>query len=277
MTAILSVIIPASNEAGYIGRCLRAVFESAPICGFGVEVIVVANGCHDNTAQAARNFSAMAAPRGWHLKVLELAKGDKIAALNAADQAAIGRVRVYLDADVVVAPDLLNDLAQALKGGAARYASGRVKIERPVSRISMLYARFWRNVPFMQSPAPGFGVYAVNAAGRARWAEFPDVISDDTFVRLQFTPQERVQVAASYSWPLVEGLTNLIRVRRRQDQGVQEIAARFPALMHNDAKRPAQVFDLALRDPLGFAVYGLVALVVRVTRDRAPQDWVRGR
>ena len=39
---MLSVIIPASNEAGYIGACLTALFASGPQ---NAEAIVVANGC----------------------------------------------------------------------------------------------------------------------------------------------------------------------------------------------------------------------------------------
>ncbi len=41
---MLSVIIPASNEEGYIADCLTALFASAPVPG-GAEAVVVANGC----------------------------------------------------------------------------------------------------------------------------------------------------------------------------------------------------------------------------------------
>ena len=57
---MLSVIVPASNEADYIADCLNAVFASDPVPG-GAEVVVVANGCRDRTADVARGLSAQAA------------------------------------------------------------------------------------------------------------------------------------------------------------------------------------------------------------------------
>lgn len=276
MSPTISVLIPASNEARYIGACLKALLISDPVPGFTVEIIVIANGCTDDTAMIARRFKSMAEPRGWRLRVLDLHEGSKIAALNAGDEAAIGRIRVYLDADVVVSPALLSDLAEALSTPKARYATGTPEISPSPSLATRLYARFWLSVPFMREGAPGFGVYAVNAEGRSRWGGFPAIISDDTFVRLQFTAPERVQVRATYRWPLVDGFRNLVRVRRRQDAGVAEIAAQFPDLMMRDTKPKADIPSLMRADPLGFIVYASVAVLVRLRRTRAG-DWTRGR
>ncbi len=108
--------------------------------------------------------------------------------------------------------------------------------------------------------------------------EFPSIISDDTFVRLQFQPEERVQVAATYDWPMVEGFAALVRVRRRQDAGVRELMALDPALLQREGKARLGARDLlalALRDPVGFAVYAAVSLAVRLRpADRA---FTRGR
>ncbi|MBS0123394.1 glycosyltransferase [Thetidibacter halocola] len=275
---LVSVIVPASNEAALIGRCLDALAASRwPRCET-VQVVVVANGCRDDTAGIARGRADAIGARGWRLDVIERAEGGKLAALNAGDAAATGPIRVYLDADVTVSPDLLAGIADALDTDAPRYASGRVRITaRGV--VARAYARIWRQVPFMVQGVPGCGVFAVNAAGRARWGAFPDIIADDLFVRLSFTPAERVGVPQSYDWPIAEDLPALIRVRRRQDAGVDEIARRFPALMANEDKMPFPVkrkLRLALRDPLGFAVYATVALASRLTRHHA-QGWSRGR
>ncbi|SMX32885.1 glycosyltransferase family 2 protein [Maliponia aquimaris] len=274
----VSVIVPASNEAALIGGCLSALLMSAGLGDGAVEVFVVANGCRDETAAIARGFQAGYAARGWRLEVIERAEGSKPGALNAGDAAARGAVRVYLDADVTVAPALLGQLVQALDTGAPRYASGRVEIAAQ-SAVSRAYARVWRRVPFMRKVVPGCGLFAVNAAGRARWDTFPEIISDDIYVRLQFRPGERMGVPASYRWPIAEGWGNLVRVRRRQDAGVAEVAARFPELRPNDDKPAFALRDklaLALGDPLGFAVYAGVALAVRLT-PRKRQDWSRGR
>jgi hypothetical protein len=131
----------------------------------------------------------------------------------------------------------------------------------------------------MAHGVPGCGVFAVNAPGRARWGTFPQIISDDTFVRLSFAPLERHGVPAPYDWPIAEGFGALVRVRRRQDAGVEEIERLYPDLLSNDDK-PAfplsQKLGMALRDPLGFMVYSAVALAVKLTKSRA-SGWSRGR
>lgn len=118
----------------------------------------------------------------------------------------------------------------------------------------------------------------MNAAGRERWGRFPDIISDDTFVRLQFLPHERIETPARYHWPMVEGLSRLVRVRRRQDTGVEELRQLYPQIMDNEGKQPLRksaLIRLAAADPAGFAAYMTVHLAVRARR--AGKEWSRGR
>lgn len=270
-----TVIIPAHNEAGYIRCCIEAVLASAG--GVPFEVIVVANGCTDATARIARQVS------GTELRpvrVIETGKGGKPGALQLGDDAANGAVRVYLDADVIVSPPLIPSLIQALDTEAPRYASGRPVVATPASAITRHYARFWQRLPFFNEDVPGFGIFAVNAAGRKRWGRWPDIISDDTYARLNFAPWERLLVDARYTWPMVEGLSPLVRVRRRQDRGVRQIECRFEPLVRNRERVPGGVGRkalAALRDPVGFAVYALVALRVRLAGRGRPGAWERGR
>lgn len=274
---MLSVIVPASNEEGYIGACLAALFAGDPVPG-GAEAVVVANGCRDATAARARAMAGAAAAAGWGLMVIERAEGGKPGALNAGDAAARGGVRAYLDADVTVSPPLMAALAAALAGEAPLYAGGTPRVPPAKSAVTRAYARFWQKLPFARSVAPGYGLFAVNPAGRARWGEFPAIISDDTFVRLQFLPAERVQVAARYDWPMIEGFAALTRVRRRQDAGVAEIARTYPGLLAREGKEPlskARLAALALGDPFGFAAYVAVSLAVRLRRGGS--GWTRGR
>ncbi len=275
MAGKVNIIIPASNEAALIGACLRALLASR--AQVGARVIVVANGCEDDTAAQARGFGEAMATRGWELRVQELKRGHKPGALNAGDALAGPGPRLYLDADVAVSPDLLGQICNILDVQAPRYASGIVRIPEPASPISRAYGRLYRQVPFLTTGVPGCGLYAVNEAGRARWQEFPDIIADDTFVRLHFTPQERVLAGASYDWPLVEGWAALLRVRRRQNAGVREISKKFPELVTNDDK-PAlgagRALKMALRDPFAFGVYGAIGLLAR---RGGTTGWSRGR
>lgn len=275
---MLSVILPASNEEAWIGACLDALLASEPP-GMAAEVIVVANACRDGTVAQAHSRDEAARDAGWKLRVLDLAEPGKLNALNAGDRAAAGALRVYLDADVVVSPALIGQIARALSAAPGpAYASGTPVIPRAHSAVTRAYARFWQVLPFARSPAPGFGLFAVNAAGRARWGDWPAIISDDTFARLHFAPHERIGLPATYQWPMVEGFARLTRVRRRQDAGVAELAARWPDLLRNEGKArlgAAALARLALADPVGFATYAAVSLAVRFGRSRGA--WVRGR
>lgn len=272
----ISIIIPASNEVRLLPVCLKALFASESP-HLATEVIVVSNGSKDGTADAARGFESAALTRGWRLEVLDLPQGGKLGALNAGDRAARGATRLYLDADVIVSQRLLSRLAQVLDRPEAAYASGQVRI-RGRGLASRAYARLWAQVPYMTHGVPGCGLFAVNAAGRARWGDWPQIIADDAFARLHFTPAERHLVPEPYDWPVAEGLPALVRVRRRQDRGVAEVAERFPHLMANEDKPRLDARGLAalgLRDPLGFAAYAGVAMAVRAKP--ADGNWSRGR
>lgn len=245
-----------------------------------VDLIVISNASSDATVEVAESFSDRAAALGWRLQVLDILQGGKLNALNVGDRASDADIRVYLDADVVVSPGLLGQLYLLLDHDMPLYGSGRVQIPHAKSFWSRAYTRFYRRVPFIASGVPGCGLFAVNAKGRARWEEFPDIISDDTFVRLSFAAKERVMTQAEYYWPIVEGLGNLIRVRRRQNQGVAEIENKYPELLKNDEKLQMpirEVGSIALCDPLAFLVYGFVALVVKLSPAHKKRDWERGR
>lgn len=273
----LSVIIPAHDEEAWIDRCLAAILAQDGDTG-RVEILVVANACRDRTVPIAESYAPKATARGWSLRVLNLPDGGKILALNAGDREARGACRVYLDADIACDPPLLAQLRAALAVSAPRYATGTLAVAPAQSWVTRAYASVWRRLPFVRGGAVGAGLFAVNAAGRTRWGAFPPVISDDTFVRLCFAPDERIEVPARYHWPMVEGFANLVRVRRRQDAGVAELRRLHPALFTNEAKAPLTPGDLlrlAARVPVGFLVYILVHLAVRMRPPAA--DWTRGR
>lgn len=279
---MLSILIPANNEADRIGDCLAAVLASSlpQQPDTPPEIIVIANGCNDATVPSALSYIDQAKSLGWHLIVLDIPTGGKLNALNVGDEHAANDIRIYLDADIIVSPLLVTELHGVLDCAQPIYASGTVIIANPETWVSRAYKRIYARVPFFTQGVPGCGLFAVNAQGRARWAKFPDIISDDTFVRLKFSPDERVSVPATYLWPIVEGFSNLVKVRRRQDIGVAEIAEIYPALMQNDDKPPfnlMRTIKLAISDPIGFCIYASVAVAVRISGKKNAKDWSRGR
>ncbi len=273
----ISVIIAANNEQEYIGSCLNALLQQTDV-GSAAQVIVVANACTDETVSVAKGYGTDFSHLGWHLQVIETETPGKLNALRLGERAATGAILVYLDADVRCDPALLSQLETALSVERARYATGTLRVVRAKSWVTRQYARFWTKLPFVKGGAVGAGLFALNRAGRARWGTFPDIISDDTFVRLHFPPDERIEVRAAYHWPMIEGFSNLVRVRRRQDAGVYEIAKNYPSLLSNEQKEPlgkAALMRLLLTDPVGFLVYGAVHAMVRFRKGGS--EWTRGR
>lgn len=285
---MISIIIPAHDEAAYIGICLQGLLASdAPTRRVGgttehdmVEVIVVANGCSDATAEVAVQHKTAFAARGWQLIVMVDAVAQKINALNRADAVARGDIRIYIDADVQVSRALIALLVAALDRPEAAYASGRPDILVPRSGVSRHYARFWMCLPFMASDVPGCGIYAVNSAGRRRWHCFPEIMADDMFVRMHFGPDERLCAAAAYSWPIAEGWGWLVKVRRRQNSGLRQLHTAFPHLVRQSERtRPKmpELLRLIVRDPVGFSIYSGVALLVKLPLFQTQERWPRGR
>lgn len=281
MINTVSIILPAHNEADYIDACARALLQSDPLPdGWTAQVITVANGCTDDTVARARSHTGAAQARGWHWQVIDLDQGSKPGALNAGDSAATGKILVYLDADVLLSPALLPQLVAQLDASGPAYGSGSPVVSRGQSWVTRTYGKFWATLPFVSQGCPGFGVFAMNRDGRKRWRDWPPIISDDTYARLQFVPKERIRVAAEYHWPLVEGFRNLVRVRRRQNEGVAQIAELFPDLItHNDRVSIGLggLMRRILRHPMGFVVYAAVVLAVKTPLFRSTSNWARGR
>ena len=103
--------------------------------------------------------------------MLDLPPFRKPGALDAGDAAARAACRAYLDADVICGASLLGRIVEALKTPAPRYATGRLRVASGRSAVTRAYARIWTKLPFVQSNGPG----------RARWNNWPPLISDDTF------------------------------------------------------------------------------------------------
>lgn len=276
----LVIIVPASNEETYIRDCLEAV--AGQRCDGTFLTIVSANACTDATVEKARSCFNLFSRKGHELVVLSSSMPGKVPALNRAEDVIPSELRIlprlFLDADVKCDPDLCMQLLDALEAPTPCFATGKITVTEAKSAFTRAYARIWCQLPFVTEGVTGAGLFAVNAAGRERWEEFPQIISDDTFVRLNFSPEERVEVSARYYWPMSEGLQALIKVRRRQDKGVREVYTIYPHLIENEGKQKLRIGEflrLLLTRPLGFFAYVLVHVMTRL--GRSSEDWARGR
>ncbi|HEX6682359.1 MAG TPA: glycosyltransferase [Candidatus Limnocylindrales bacterium] len=206
-----SIIVPAHNEACRIGGNLTLLTLGAEPDEF--EIIVVANGCSDDTVEVAKSIPGV--------RVIDLPGAGKAAALRAGDAAATRLTRIYLDADVPLSAHEARALAKAVTTLPGIHAATGWR--RIVTRGSSLAVRAFyavnRRLPAYDDGLHGRGVIAVGPIGRARFEEFPDVIADDLFLDSLFTPEEKCQVnnvSASVIAPrtTVQLVRRLARVRR---------------------------------------------------------------
>jgi len=105
----LSIVIPAWNESDRLARTLDRYLPALEARSDPFEVIVVSDGCRDDTAEVAESYS----PR--HVRVLrfpeKLGKGGAIlAGLREARYEYVG----YLDADGPIAPDQMHQMVDRL-------------------------------------------------------------------------------------------------------------------------------------------------------------------
>ena len=93
----ISVVVCTYNRAGALGEMLETLARQRFVDALRYEVVVVGDGCTDETAVVVENF----APR-LPIRFLDEPHGGKSAALNAACRAVRGELVVFVDDDVVL-------------------------------------------------------------------------------------------------------------------------------------------------------------------------------
>ncbi|MCX4631837.1 MULTISPECIES: glycosyltransferase [unclassified Streptomyces] len=185
-----SIVIPAHNEGRVIGRLLDALLADTPASG--PDIVVVCNGCTDDTA-------AVAGARGPRVRVVEIPTPSKYTALRIGDEHARGFPRLYVDADVEFGAAGVRALALALAAGPELLAAAPGR-DIPLSGCAWpvrAYYRVWQRLPAVREGLFGRGVIAVSEPGHARIAALPPLMADDLAASLAFAPEERRVVEAA--------------------------------------------------------------------------------
>jgi glycosyltransferase involved in cell wall biosynthesis len=219
----ISVVIAAHNEEDVVGRCLDALLQ--PPWRADLEIVVVCNGCTDQTAEVAR------ARKG--VRVVETPKPSKTTALNIGDGAVTGFPRFYVDADIALPFESVRRIASRLAKGDALAAAPTMEVDLRGANIAVrAYYRVWMRLPYVREGMIGVGVYALSEEGRRRFTTFPDVIADDGYVRMLFSSSERARIDdAPVRVYAPARLSDLIRITTRSRLGRYELQRRFPELV----------------------------------------------
>lgn len=261
---MISIVIPAHNEGSVIARTLSQWITA--LASEEVGVVVVCNGCTDDTAAIARGFEPA-------VRVVESEIASKAHALNLGDQMSSGFPRIYVDADILISIDAIRALAR-------RLAQGDVLAVAPTAHINLTgcswlirkYYDIRARLPSSREGIGGSGVYALSEAGRMRFGKFPDITADDTYVRLQFGMNERETLpdVRSTVFPPRTGL-QLIAIRTRAYRGTFDLAQRFPALQKNKSEANDQRLLALFTKPKlwpGLVIYCLVNIIARYRATR---------
>lgn len=135
----VSMIVAAHDEVPWVSLIVAAHDEQAVIATKVanalaldyprelLELIVACDGCTDATAQSAREAGADL--------VLELPRGGKIAAQDAAVEQARGEIVAFSDANASWESDALRELVSAFDDPRVGYACGRVRFLQSGDRV----------------------------------------------------------------------------------------------------------------------------------------------
>lgn len=285
---MISVVIPAHNESAVIGRLLAGLLADAKPDEF--EVIVIANGCSDDTALVAAGF-------GPSVTVLSTPTASKAGALRLGDERASGFPRLYVDADVELTTAAARALAEALtEPGVLAVAPEREMAldRRPLS--VRWYYEFWQQLPVVRHGLFGRGVIGVNSVGREKLGDIPDVMGDDLAASMAFTaenrrvvPQATVRVHAPRTRSdlvrrRIRSVTAAVQMRARQRAGeqarqhaveqtghnaVERTGQRQPAPADVAGTRRADLLDVVRRDPAMALRLPVFLGITAVSRARA--------
>ncbi len=118
MNALISVIVPTFQHASALPICLEAIFaQTYP----RLEIIVVDDGSTDNTQEVLQKYQD-------RIKIIKQANQGANPARNRGLQEATGEFVIFCDADVIMKPQMLERMFQAL-------------LDHP--EASYAYASFW--------------------------------------------------------------------------------------------------------------------------------------
>ncbi len=135
---VVSVIVPARNEAGNIENVVQRV----PEMGAGTEIVFVEGHSRDDTYAAIE--AAIARHPERRMQLLRQSGAGKGDAVRLGFAEARGGVLMILDADLTVAPEDLPRFYRALRSGRGEFING-VRFVYPMEKQAMRFLNFLGN------------------------------------------------------------------------------------------------------------------------------------
>ena len=273
---MLSIIVPAHDEARVIGRLLGQLVSSAD--EGTLDILVVANGCTDNTAEVAASF-------GPPVRVLSISAASKREALAAGNRAVSGFPRLYVDADVELESCAARELGRMLRRPDVLCASPERTHDMTGPQWPVRwYYDVWERLPEVRCGLFGRGVVGLSEAGYTRLAARPPVLADDLAASLEFSPSERMIVPNARVIVHPPGtFADLLRIRTRAAMGTDQLEGTRGTPDSIARTRATDLLAIARQDVRlapKVALFLMVALLARMRARRAAAltgycEWLR--
>ncbi len=258
-----TIIVPAHNESAVISDCLESIVDQD-----GVDnVIVACNGCSDDTAEIVQL-------RFPSVHCLDIPTASKTNALNEAEAKArelgMGFPSFYIDADTRLGPNAIKTIEEALASSPVLLAAPTPVIDTSQSSwLVRQYYKAWLGLPYVKQGVIATCSYVITERGRERFDEFPEVISDDGYVRGHFRSSEISNISRAEIYIRApKDVISLIKIKTRARLGNKQLLAtgQWKVREHRSHVRilATRLFSSAFVPTLA---YTLINLIIRVRAD----------
>jgi cellulose synthase/poly-beta-1,6-N-acetylglucosamine synthase-like glycosyltransferase len=236
-----------------------------------LEVIVASDGSTDATVERARAAGADL--------VLDLPRGGKVAAQNAAAERASGEILAFSDANSVWAPDALRHLIEPFADPAVGYACGQVRFLDPSGgNLEGSYWHYEMSVREMESALAGVtaGNGAIYAARADDYIPLPPAGSHD--LSLPFLLAKRGKRSLYVPWAgaeekMVPTLEGELARKRRMMVGIWDIVV-GEGMLRPRGYPPLYAFEIASHRLLRYATPFLHLVALGTNIALLGQGWV---
>lgn len=175
-SAVVSVIVPAKNEAEYIDACLDSILAQNTELSY--EIIVVDGDSSDETVEVAQSYPTTVIEGPGE----SIGHGRQLGAYQA-----VGDFYVFIDADTIIDQNYLDELYEYVTSNDLIAGSARCRM--PSYRAKLMQGTINRLFPRLpKTILPGFNFF-VRADAYHKAGGFPSVPNEDTQFSRQLAKQ----------------------------------------------------------------------------------------
>jgi cellulose synthase/poly-beta-1,6-N-acetylglucosamine synthase-like glycosyltransferase len=267
----VTLIVAAHNEESVIERWVKSAL-GLDYPAARLRIIVVCDGCTDATAERA---GAAGADR-----VIELERGGKVAALNAAAAEADSDVLAFSDANAVFEPRSLRELVVHFSEPEVGYVCGQVRFEATEGTANEegLYWSYEMAVRKMESELGGItaGNGAINAVRRAAYLPLEPTRGQDISMPFELAKRGWRSVyepAAMVNEPMAPTIDAEFRRKRRMMAGAWNTIFRT-SLLSPRGYRPLYALEIYSHRLLRYVSPLLHLLILALNVVLLGEGWV---